>query len=401
MSAGAHTDEVITLNLNRDTMKKIMGLIAFAILLYVGLQNTRLVSAALRYIAGLLAPFIIGGCLAFVLNVPMRFFESKLFTGKKATRNKKLLRMKRVGSLLLTLIVVLGVITIVLFMVVPELYNSFSAIGREMTRAVTRFPQLLDEAADMLPMFADKIESFRDSFVNVDWREVVTRVTDFVQERNILSSTFSIATSVASGVANTVIGIVFAVYLLLQKENLGRQFRRLFYSFFPEKHVDKFLEICSLTSASFNSFLSGQCLEAFILAAMFFVSMSLLNIPYALVVAVLIGVTALIPIFGAFIGCFVGVFLILIASPIKALWFLVLFVVLQQIEGNVIYPRVVGGSVGLPSIWVLVAVTLGASLGGVLGILFAIPVVSVVYALLREHVRRCIRERGIAEDKIK
>ena len=389
------------LNLNRDTMKKIMGLIAFAILLYVGLQNTRLVSAALRYVVGLTAPFLIGGCIAFVLNVPMHFFERNLFTGKKATQNKRMRQMKRIGSLLLTLVVVIGVIVVVLFMVVPELYNSFAAIGREMTRAITRIPQLLDDAAEMLPMFETEIDSLRESFLNVNWREIGTVVRNFLQESNILSSTFSIATSVVSGVANTIIGIVFAIYILLQKENLGRQFRRLFYALLPEKHVDWFLRVCSLTSASFNSFLSGQCLEAFILAAMFFVSMSLLNMPYALVIAVLIGVTALIPIFGAFIGCFVGVFLILIASPIKALWFLVLFLVLQQVEGNVIYPRVVGGSVGLPSIWVLVAVTLGASLGGVLGILFAIPVVSVVYTLLREHVRRCIHERGIAEEKIK
>ena len=338
------------LNLNRDTMKKIMGLIAFAILLYVGLQNTRLVSAALRYIVGLTAPFLIGGCIAFVLNVPMRFFERNLFTGKKATQNKRMRQMKRIGSLLLTLVVVIGVIVVVLFMVVPELYNSFAAIGREMTRAITRIPQLLDDAAEMLPMFETEIDSLRESFLNVNWREIGTVIRNFLQESNILSSTFSIATSVVSGVANTIIGIVFAIYILLQKENLGRQFRRLFYALLPEKHVDWFLRVCSLTSASFNSFLSGQCLEAFILAAMFFVSMSLLNMPYALVIAVLIGVTALIPIFGAFIGCFVGVFLILIASPIKALWFLVLFLVLQQVEGNVIYPRVVGGSVGLPSI---------------------------------------------------
>ena len=389
------------MNLNRDTMKKIMGLIAFAILLFVGLQNTRMFSAALRYLAGLTAPFLIGGCIAFVLNVPMRFFETRLFGNPKLTHNRKLRKMKRIFSLILTVVVVLGVIAIVLFMVVPELYNSFSAIGRELSQAVIRFPQFLDEAAQMLPMFETEIESIRESFMDVDWKSISTMVTDFLQHSNFLSSTVDIATSVVSGVANTIIGIVFAIYILLQKENLGRQFRRLFYSFLPEKHVDKFLEVCNLTSASFNSFLSGQCLEAFILGMMFFISMSLLNMPYALVIAVLIGVTALIPIFGAFIGCIVGAFLILIANPMQALWFIILFLVLQQIEGNVIYPRVVGGSVGLPSIWVLVAVTLGASLAGVLCILFAIPVVSVVYTLLREDVRTRIRERGIAEEKIR
>lgn len=392
--------EGLTLNLNRDTMKKIMGLIAFGILLYVGLQNTRMVSAALRYLAGLTAPFLIGGCIAFILNVPMRFFEQKIFANSKAKRSKRVRKMQRVFSLLLTLAVVLGVIVIVLFMVAPELYSSFAAIGREMTSFGRRLPQILEEAGERLPMFADEIRKIEADLLDVNWKEIGQVAKDFLQNSNFLSSTVDIATSVVSGVTNTIIGLVFAIYILLQKENLGRQFRRLFYAVFPEKHVDRFLEVCDLTSASFNSFLSGQCLEAFILGMMFFISMSALKMPYALVIAVLIGVTALIPIFGAFIGCIVGAFLILIASPIQALWFIILFLVLQQIEGNVIYPRVVGGSVGLPSIWVLVAVTLGASIAGVLGILFSIPVVSVVYTLLREYVRDSIRERGIAEKKI-
>ena len=377
-----------------------MGLIAFAILLYVGLQNTKMVSSALRYLAGLTAPFLIGGCIAFILNVPMRFFEKKIFTQKKGKGSIRMRKMQRIFSLLLTLIVVLGVISIVLFMVAPELYNSFAAIGREMTSFGKRLPQMLEQASERLPMFADEIEKFKADLLNVNWKEVGQMAKDFLQNSNFLSSTVDIATSVVSGVANTIIGLVFAIYILLQKENLGRQFRRLFYALFPEKHVDRFLEFCDLTSSSFNSFLSGQCLEAFILGMMFFISMTLLKMPYALVIAVLIGVTALIPIFGAFIGCIVGAFLILIASPIQALWFIVLFLILQQVEGNVIYPRVVGGSVGLPSIWVLVAVTLGASIAGVLGILFSIPVVSVLYALLRDYVRDRIHERGIAEKKI-
>lgn len=389
------------MNLNRDTIKKLLGLIAFAILLYVGLQNTKMVSAALRYVAGLIAPFLIGGCIAFILNVPMRFFETKVFAAIKPVPIKGVGKLRRILSLLLTLTVVLGVIVFVVFMVAPELYQSFAAIGREMTQFTNRVPQMLEEARERLPMFAEEIDKISDDLLNIDWKEIGQMATDFLQNSNFLSSTVSIATSVVSGVANTIIGIVFAIYILLQKENLGRQFRRLFYAQFPEAGVDRFLEVCNLTSVSFNSFLSGQCLEAVILGLMFFISMSVLKMEYALVVAVLIGVTSLIPIFGAFIGCIVGAFLILIANPIQALWFIILFLVLQQIEGNVIYPRVVGGSVGLPSIWVLVAVTLGGSLAGVLGILFAIPIVSVIYTLLREHVRSRLRTRDIAEEKIK
>ena len=327
-------------------------------------------------------------------------FEKNLFTGPRAAKSKKLHKLKRVGSLLLTLAVVIGVIVIVLFMVVPELYNSFATIGRQATWAVTRIPSLLNDAADLLPMFAEEIESLRESFMDINWREIGVKVSEFLQESNFLSSTFSIASSVVSGVTNTIIGIVFAIYTLLQKENLGRQFRRLFYALFPEQHVDQFLRVCHLTSASFSSFLSGQCLEAFILATMFFISMSLLGMPYALVVAVLIGVTALIPIFGAFIGCFVGVFLILIASPIKALWFLVLFLGAPAGRGQRDLPAC-GRRLGRP------AVHLGAGRGYAgrqpgrrAGHAVCDPLVSVVYTLLREHVRRCIRERGIAEKKI-
>ncbi len=263
-----------------------------------------------------------------------------------------------------------------------------------------RIPQLLDEVIAYLPMFAETIDSIKESILNVDWKAIGSMVLEFFRNGNILSNTVSIATSVVSGVTNGIIGIVFAIYILMQKENLGRQFRRLFYAFFPEKVVDRFLEVCRLTGVSFNNFLSGQCLEAIILGMMFFVTMSILHMPYALVIAVLIGITALIPMFGAFIGCIVGAFLILIIDPMQALWFIILFMVLQQIEGNIIYPRVVGSSVGLPSIWVLAAVTLGASFGGVLGILFAIPIFSVIYTLLREDVRSRIQNREIARDKI-
>lgn len=378
-----------------------MGLITFAVLLFVGLQNTRLFAAALRAIVGLVAPFLIGGCIAFVLNVPMRFFEDRVFSDPKLGRTRSLRKVRRALSLILTIVVVVGVIAVVLFMVVPELYQSFAAIGRELSQAMIRFPRFLAEIARELPMFASEIESLRESFLDVDWRSLGIMVRDLLQHSNVLRSTMSFASSLVSGVSNAVIGIVFAIYILLQKEDLGRQFRRLLYAMFPEKHVDRLLDVCALTSASFNSFLSGQCMEAFILGMMFFVSMLILHMPYALVIAVLIGVTALIPIFGAFIGCIVGAFLILIASPMQAVWFIVLFLVLQQIEGNIIYPRVVGSSVGLPSIWVLVAVTLGASVAGVLGILFAIPTVSVVYTLLRRYVRDRIEARGIAADKIR
>ena len=394
------------MEISRTTMKKLLLLIAFAALAFTIFQWIDGVAVALSFLVELLSPFLSGAALAFILNVPMRFLERNLFSwaGKNSKGKERLPKsLVRVLSLLLTFVVVALVVMLLVLVVVPQLTETIAGLSVTIQNAVTKALLWAEDQFSNNPQIVAWLENLTIDWRSIDWESILTSVADFLRNGagDVLNSTISAAKSMVSVLTSSFIAFVFACYILLQKENLGRQFRRLFYALLPEKHVDWFLRVCSLTSASFNSFLSGQCLEAFILAAMFFVSMSLLNMPYALVIAVLIGVTALIPIFGAFIGCFVGVFLILIASPIKALWFLVLFLVLQQVEGNVIYPRVVGGSVGLPSIWVLVAVTLGASLGGVLGILFAIPVVSVVYTLLREHVRRCIHERGIAEEKIK
>ena len=210
---------------------------------------------------------------------------------------------------------------------------------------------------------------------------------------NVLNSTMSAIGSIVSGVATFVIAFVFACYVLLQKEKLSVQVRKVMYAFLPEKKVEWCLEVCSLAAKSFSSFLTGQCVEALILGMMFFIAMSIFSMPYALLVGVLIAFTALIPIFGAFIGCIVGAFLILMVAPVKALIFVIMFLVLQQIEGNLIYPKVVGSSVGLPSIWVLAAVTIGGSLMGVVGMLIFIPITSVVYTLFRASVYKKLKSK--------
>ena len=210
---------------------------------------------------------------------------------------------------------------------------------------------------------------------------------------NVLNSTFSAIGSIVSGVATFVIAFVFACYVLLQKEKLGVQVQKVMRAFLQEKRVDWCLEVFGLASKAFSSFFTGQCVEALILGTMFFIVMNILNMPYALLVSVLIAFTALIPIFGAFIGCFVGAFLILMVAPLKALIFVIVFLVLQQIEGNLIYPKVVGSSVGLPSIWVLAAVTIGGNLMGVVGMLIFIPITSVVYTLFRASVYKRLRKK--------
>jgi predicted PurR-regulated permease PerM len=216
-----------------------------------------------------------------------------------------------------------------------------------------------------------------------------------------VGGTFSAIGSVFSGVFNGVISFVFALYCLFRKEILARQGRRLLYAFLPEHFCDETIRIFRLTSSTFSNFISGQCLEAVILGAMFAVAMLIFRMPYVPLVSVLVAITALVPIVGAFVGCGLGAFFILVDDPIKAVWFVIMFLVIQQIEGNVVYPKVVGGSVGLPGMWVLLAVALGGKLMGVAGMFIMIPVVSVVYALLREVTEKRLKLRQIDGEKLR
>ncbi len=217
----------------------------------------------------------------------------------------------------------------------------------------------------------------------------------------VLSSTVTAAVSIASGLASFSIAFIFSVYLLLQKEALARQAKKLLYAYFPEIRVNTWIRVLRMTEQTFSKFLAGQCTEAVILGLMFFVSMAFLRLPYALLIGVLIAFTALIPVFGAFIGCAVGIFLTLTVDPLQAVWFTILFFVLQQLEGNLIYPHVVGNSVGLPSIWVLAAVSVGGSMFGIAGMLVFIPLCSVFYALLREDVNRRLKQKAAVVMKAK
>ena len=230
-----------------------------------------------------------------------------------------------------------------------------------------------------------------------NWNRIIETGIDFLKNGagNVLGTTFSVAMTLINSVMNFVIAFVFACYVLLQKEKLSVQIKKVLYAFFPGKVVRQVLKVASLSYKTFSNFVTGQCLEAVILGTMFFVVMTILKFPYALLVGVVIACTALIPIFGAFIGCVVGTFLILVVNPMRAVAFVILFLVLQQIEGNLIYPHVVGNSVGLPSIWVLMAVTVGGNLMGVVGMLVFIPLTSILYALFRQIVHKRLKERKI------
>ena len=381
------------MDLNKKSMKKIRELIVFTAILVVALWKFDTVLEGAKNIWGILFPFVLGGAIAFVINVPMSFLEKKIF-GKTKDGNKMGEKLARPISLLLTIILAVGVIALVMFGVIPQLTRTMGS--------------LMISIANFVPQMQNWIRDF--SHNNQEIMKLVNQV-QFNQDQaikwgisilgsgagNMMNTTMSAVGSIVSGFATFFIAFSFACYILFQKEKLHVQIRKVFFAFISKQKAEAFLKICSLTYQTFANFLTGQCVEAVILGSMFVVTLSILKMPYALLIGTLIAFTALIPIFGAFIGCAVGCFLIFMVSPKQAVLFIIVFLILQQIEGNLIYPHVVGGSVGLPSIWVLAAVTIGGNLMGIVGMLIFIPLVSVLYTIFREFVYLRLKEKNIKQ----
>ena len=378
------------MKLDRENMRKLRELILFTIIILIGLWNYKLLFEWIGTAFKIILPFILGGGIAFILNIPMSFFEEKIFRNRHLKDKKIVKKLARPVSLILTLAIVIGVVVLVMFVVIPELTRTVISLGRTIQTFIPEAQKFLEE------IFTDNKEiGVWLADLNLDVDKLTDQAGGFFQNGagNILNSTMSAIGSIVSGVTTFVIAFVFSCYVLLQKEKLNVQVKKVVYAFFPERRSEWLFEVAGLASKAFSSFFTGQCVEALILGCMFFIVMSILNMPYTLLVSVLIAFTALIPIFGAFIGCFVGAFLILMVDPMQMVVFVVTFLILQQIEGNLIYPKVVGSSVGLPSIWVLAAVTIGGSLMGIVGMLIFIPIVSVVYTLFRASVYKHLKRK--------
>lgn len=380
------------MELNQENIRKIKEIILFTAVIIVCLWKYETVLDILFFVLNILTPFILGGAIAFVLNVPMNFVQRHLFDEERIKKSKVLQKVARPVSMILVLIAVFGIVAIIMFILIPQLGETFANLGRSIQAFI---PQIQEWASRL---FNDNKE-IMDMVNNLefDWNKIMDTGINFFKNGagSVVNSTITAAKSIVSGLTTFFIAFVFAIYILLQKEKLGVQAKKVLFAFVRRGRAEATVEVLSLTYNTFSSFLTGQCVEAVILGSMFAVSMTILKLPYALLVGVLIAFTALIPIFGAFVGCGVGAFLIFMVDPMKALIFVVLFLVLQQIEGNLIYPHVVGNSVGLPSIWVLAAVSIGGSLMGVVGMLIFIPIVSVVYALFREIVYLKLKKNQI------
>lgn len=380
------------MNISDEAVKKIRGLIIFAAIIIACFWKYDVVISVLAFIFHVIFPFVLGGAIAFVLNVPMNFIQRHLFPEDKIEKRKVIKKLARPLSMLIVLFCVIGIIVLVMFVLIPQLGNTFANLGN----SIQAFIPKIQKWAETL--FHDNKEIMNwVNHLEFDWNKIMNAGINFLKNGagSVLDSTIMAAKSIVSGIATFFIAFVFAIYILLQKEKLSIQAKKVLFAFVRKGRAEATLEVLSLTYNTFSSFLTGQCVEAIILGCMFVITMSILRLPYALLVGIVIAFTALIPIFGAFIGCIVGAFLIFMIDPIKALIFIILFLILQQIEGNLIYPHVVGSSVGLPSIWVLAAVSIGGSLMGVVGMLIFIPIVSVVYALFREVVYLKLKQRKI------
>lgn len=385
------------MELSNETVRKIRGLIVFTALITACLWKYDVVVKALAFVFHIILPFVLGGAIAFVLNVPMNFVQRNLFDESKMKGKKRMQKLARPVSMLIVIFGVLGIIVIVMFVLIPQLGTTFANLGASIQEFI---PKVQEWAEDIFHNNREIME-WVDS-LEFDWNKIMETGINFFKNGagSVLDSTITAAKSIVSGLTTFFIAFVFAIYILLQKEKLGLQAKKVLFAFVRRGRAEAAMEVLSLTYNTFSSFLTGQCVEAVILGSMFVVTMAVLRLPYALLIGILIAFTALIPIFGAFVGCGVGVFMIFIEDPFKAMIFVVLFLVLQQVEGNLIYPHVVGNSVGLPSIWVLAAVSVGGSLMGVVGMLIFIPIVSVVYALFREVVYLKLKQREITPEEV-
>ena len=376
---------------NRQTVKSLLLVVCGGVAFYCGLQHLGVVAGAVVWLLGILSPFVLGGAIAFVLNVPMRAIERHLFPSQR-----RLTKLRRPLALVLTLVALTGVLTLAFCVIGPGIKDAVVSIAAQVPDAFDRLYQRLLGLEQYLPQIKDLVGDLA-----IDWKSLSQKALSLAQSwgGSLISSGGGLMVGVVSGVSTFVIGLIFSFYILLQKEKLARQGRQVLYGLLPLKQADRALEVLRLAERTFSNFLSGQCVEACILGTLFVIAMTIFRMPYALLVGVLIALTALIPRVGAFIGCAVGALLIAITDPWKALAFIILFLVLQQIEGNLIYPHVVGSSVGLPSIWVLAAVTLGGKLMGVGGMLFFIPLCSVLYALFRDFVKGRLAEKKVPARK--
>ena len=386
------------MELNRKNVSRILLISAFSITLFMALKNFSAVWGIIAKGLSYFTPFVIGAFIALIANVLLVPVEHKLFKKWEYSSYKILRKGKRPLSLIIMSLIVIGIMALIIFIIAPEIKNTALLIAKN-------FPTWWNECYEALINIFDKYDISAERFraIDIDWQKLSNHAIEFIKNRSshILNTTVSLTASFITGIFNFVLGVVFSFYVLLQKENLAQQAKKLMLAVLSEKRVDDIIEVGQVSSKVFSNFIRGQTIEACIIGILCFIGMKIFHMPYAPMISVLIGVTALIPVFGAFLGTAVGAFLIVMVDPMKAFWFIVFIIVLQQLEGDLIYPKVVGSSVGLPGIWVLVAATVGGSAGGILGLFLSVPISAALYSLASIYITRKLEAKGIEDSKWK
>ena len=367
------------MELSKKTVKRILLIITFTVVLIWAVYNHSMLLDYLGRLYSLVSPFVIGLCMAYVVNVIMRPIERMWMKLLSRFRGNWVEKLKRPICLLLSILLIIGIVLAVVFIIMPELSKSVSSL-------VSMVPTYVSEVEGWWETLSESLDKYGLELPKFDFNP--DKLVDFLKDGGtaVINTTLSATTSIVVAVINIVLALAFSIYVLAQKETLKRQSKKVLSKLMKPEKMQKLLDMLDLINRTFTNFITGQLTEAIIIGALCFIGMSIFGMPYAPAISVLVGFTALIPVFGAFIGTAVGAFLILLIKPIQALWFVVFIIVLQQFEGNLIYPKVVGKSVGLPGIWVLVAVTIGGNAMGVVGMLISVPLCSVLYVVARNAV---------------
>lgn len=382
--------------------RQVLIIVVIGIIVFCALQHIDSIGDAIRRIGQLLLPFFLGAAIAFIFNVPMQYIERGLFrrrAGKvKPQHQKKFHNMKRALAYLITLGIVIGIIVLILCVVIPEIVATVETLSTQIPLSIDQIQSLAEDMNQEAPYLKDWLAE-----AGITWDSVSSKITEALSgaPSTLINGGIELISSVAGAIFNFVVAFAFSIYILAQKEKLKRQGKMILKALFPGRVANTSIRILKMSHKTFANFISGQCLEACILGAICLLGMSILRLPMAMMISVVVGVCSLIPIFGAFIGCAIGMVLIAISNPIQALIFLILIIVIQQVEGNLIYPHVVGTAIGLPSIWVLFAVTIGAKMFGVIGMIVFIPLCSVLYALFREFVYNLLQAEKSAVEVVR
>lgn len=381
--------------LNRKTMKFILIIISFTLLLSWVLNHTSSFTGVISNILALFSPFLTGACLAFIINTVLKPIEKLWDKVPEKRRTKHFGKVKRPLCLTFSAIIVFGAVFSILFMIIPQLIKTISSFATMLPEYIDNLENLLDKGMKLLEKYNFVLPS-----IELNWTKAGEFLDKFLSNYadSFINKTVDITTSIVTVIVNFVIAIFFSLYVLSQKEKIGRHLKRLLYAVRPREKAEKIISFVNFTSETFSKFVTGQLLEAVIIGVLCFIGMLILKIPYPAMVSVLIGFTALIPVFGALFGTIIGALLILLVAPIKALWFVIFIIVLQQLETNLIYPKVVGKSVGLPGILVLVSVSIGGSAFGIAGMLFSVPVCTVLYCVYKELVAKKLKGKDIPEE---